>query len=111
MNLMYPTPTRKPRYAGISCHDNRHLHDRVGSISGNMGASPPDDKESRSTDGETRPKFSDAAGENQCGHSIRRLGKPDTWGRATAYQVPQSTDIPNVKAWESSPMSADRKRG
>ena len=48
MNLIYPMPTREPRYAGIGSSDNHHLTDLVESINGNMGDPPDDEKESGS---------------------------------------------------------------
>jgi len=91
--------------------DNRHLSCPAESISVNMGDLPRDDKESGSTGGETRPQSSNALRKSQRGHSTRRMGKPSTWGRATAYEVPQSMTLTNVTVWESLPMSSEKKRG
>jgi hypothetical protein len=111
VNLMYPMSTEEPRYAGIGLVGNRHLHDLVESIMVNVGDRSDDVKGSGNKELETAPKSSDASDRSQCGHSSRSVGKPRTWRRTTACQVPQSTDTPNVKARESLPMSVDRKRG
>jgi hypothetical protein len=81
------------------------------SIHGNMGERHGNVKESGSNGLETAQKTSEILCRSQRGHSRLRVGKPSTWRRATAYQVPQSTFTPNVKAWEPLPMSVDRKRG
>jgi hypothetical protein len=91
--------------------DNRHLSCPAESISVKMGDLPRDDKESGRTGGETRPKSSHALGKSQRGHRTRRTGKPSTWGRATAYEVPQSMTLTDVKVWESLPMWSEKKRG
>jgi hypothetical protein len=91
--------------------DNRPLSCPAESISVNRGDLPRDAKESGSTGGETRPKSSKALRKSQRGHSPRRTGKPSTWGRATAYEVPQSMTLTNVKVWESLPMSSEKTRG
>src|SRR5688500_6175398 len=46
MNLMYPTSTREPQYAGRGWSDHHHRHDAVESINGNMGELTRDVKES-----------------------------------------------------------------
>ena len=91
--------------------DNRHLSCPAESIAVNMGDLPRDDKESGSTGEAIRPKSSNALGKSQRGHSTRRTGKPSTGGRATAYEVPQSMTLTNVKVGESLPRSSEKKRG
>jgi hypothetical protein len=94
---------------GDRLHDNHHLHDLAESTNGNMGDPSDDGNESGSTDGATRPKSSDASDGSQRGHSTRSVGKPRAWGRATAYQVPQSTTTPlyTKESW----LETERKRG
>jgi hypothetical protein len=62
-------------------------------------------------DGKAVLKSSEAHVSSQRGHSTRRTGKPSTWGRATAYEVPQSMTLTKVKVWESLPMSSEKTRG
>jgi hypothetical protein len=79
------------------------------SISVNMGDPADDANESGSSEWETTPKTSDVSEGSQRGHSTRRAGKPRTWGRATAYQVPQVRScpcIPGNPGW-----AAERKEG
>jgi hypothetical protein len=84
MNLIYPTSTREPAIAGIGCMDNRHLHDLVEFIIRNLGGPVNDVKESGSSGLETTSKTSNASTGSQRGHSTLSVGKPRTWGRATA---------------------------
>jgi hypothetical protein len=74
-----------------------------------MGDPADDANESGSSEWETTPKTSDVSEGSQRGHSTRRAGKPRTWGRATAYQVPQVRScpcIPGNPGW-----AAERKEG
>ena len=64
--------------------DNRHLNDLAESIMRNVGDLADDVNESGSSRVETPVKSSDASARSQRSHSTLRLGKPATWGRATA---------------------------
>lgn len=91
--------------------DNRHLSCPAESIAVNMGDLPRDDQERGSTGGEPRPQSSKALRKSQRGHRTRRMGKPSTGGRATAYEVPHSMTLTPVTVWESLPMSSEKTRG
>ena len=56
MNLIYPAPTREPRYAGRGRPGNRHLNGFVESIVENLGDPAADAKESGSRGLETTPE-------------------------------------------------------
>lgn len=65
MNLIYPVPTREPRYAGIGCLVTTTYVILSESIHGNMGDPSADGKESGSRGLETTPETSDASGGSQ----------------------------------------------
>jgi hypothetical protein len=84
MNLVYPVSTWELPIGSIGCCGNHHLRDFVESINVNMGDHSRNVKESGSSELETAPKSSDVLGWSQRGHSTLSVGKPRTWGRATA---------------------------
>jgi hypothetical protein len=110
INLMYPTPTREPRYAGRGCAITTTDTISFESIDGNMGELIRDVKESGSNGVATHLKASDAPISSQRGHSSRRAGKPRTGRRATACEVPQSTTLANAKAVNTADVGR-RNRG
>jgi hypothetical protein len=70
INLIYPTSTREPRYAGRGCSITTTYTTSFESIDGNMGELIRDVKESGSNGVETHLKSSNAPISSQRGHSV-----------------------------------------